>query len=121
MFVYKLSWLPYMTLIAGIILIAEGTEGGEFLFLAGLIWTGYTLYSKYVKKKAQNSASEPVAPAQTHSVQSTPVNPAPAQNEPAQSAPVQPAPSASAPKFCSSCGYKLTPGSVFCPSCGKKL
>lgn len=141
MFVFKLSWLPYMLIIAGIILLADGDEAGIMLAIIGAGW----LFSKSRAKKtpasgqsagtqetpvqtaeavpspdtaAQNAPSPEKAPAPAAAFQEEPPKPVP----PVQNTPVQSEQSAvPAPKFCPYCGVKLEPGSKFCPSCGKKL
>lgn len=141
MFVFKLSWLPYIFLIGGIALLADGDEAGAVIFLIGLVWTGYTLYKKFGKKNAQSGAApvqpsapaqitepaKPAAPVQAEKTEQPAAPASPMQEEkPLQSAaPAQPAaaaqPATTAPKFCFNCGNKLDAGAVFCSSCGKKV
>ena len=112
MLVFKLSWLPYMFIIAGIALAAEGQPSALILCVIGGGW----LYLKFKNKKAENNtnnANPSGAPYITTNVpQAAPVA--------SKSAPLTDA-NNGVVKFCSNCGTKINPGSVFCNHCGKKL
>ena len=136
MFVFKLSWLPYMLIIAGIILLADGDAAGIALAIIGAGW----LFAKSRAKKTPasgQSAGTQETPVQTAEAVPSPDTaaqnapspekaPAPAaafkEEPPTPDTPVQSEQSAApAPKFCPYCGVKLEPGSKFCPSCGNRL
>lgn len=127
MIVFKLSWLPYMFIIAGIALAAEGQPAALILVVIGAVW----LYFKFKNKREANASNKPYNP-------NTSYNTNPSNNTNTSGAPYSttnapqsnhivssPAPtvdaSQSAAKFCSNCGAKAVPGSVFCSNCGNKL
>lgn len=127
MIVFKLSWLPYMLIIAGIAVVAEGQPAGLIFIAIGGIW----LYFKYKNKKSgttsqSGTASSTSKPAATNNtVNSAPkaVPSAPKAVETVQSAPkaqsVEPAKPVG--KFCRHCGAKVEPDDVYCIECGEKL
>ena len=112
MLVFKLSWLPYMFIIAGIALAAEGQPSALILCVIGGVW----LYFKFKNKKAENASNNANpfgAPYITTNVpQAAPVA---SKSDPPTDA------NNGVAKFCSNCGTKMNPGSVFCNHCGKKL
>ena len=121
MLVFKLSWLPFILILAGILLAAEGQPAALILCVIGGVW----LYFRFKNKKTGNASSKPNTP-------NTPYN-TNASNAPYSTTNVpqsnhivsNPAPTVdankTAAKFCSNCGAKATPGSVFCSNCGNKL
>ena len=126
MFVFKISWLPYMFIIGGIAIAAEGQYSALVLVPIGIVW----LVIKYGSRSSGSNANSAEVPA-TYVQPTAPVetaasaeNPASAENhtsaQPIAPSETQPAP-AHTPKFCMNCGNKLIPGSKFCPECGQKL
>ena len=115
MILFKLSWLPYSLILAGILVAIDGDPAALILVVIGVIWLFFRFKKKREEKasnnpNASNTSSAPyAAPNAPHTTQivSDSVSPADA-NKPAA-------------KFCSNCGAKVTPGSVFCSNCGNKL
>lgn len=129
MFVFKLSWLPYILIIAGIWLAVEGQPAALILTAGGGAW----LYFNY-KSKQTSAPSNPPSGAPTATPTATAGT---AASTPDPSIPVSPiavpvteypspeekpsAPKASTMQFCGQCGAKIIPGSAFCGQCGAKL
>ena len=109
MIIFKLSWLPYILILAGILIAIDGDPAALILVAIGVIWLFFR-FKKKREEKASNMSSAPYpttnAPQSTHVVS----NPAPTVDA-----------NKSTAKFCSKCGAKATPGSVFCSNCGNKL
>ena len=99
MLIFKLSWVPYILIIAGIAVAADGDASALILTAIGIIW----LIIKYYNKSKNSSNSN------TQNETSFSTNSAPATN---QSANV---------KYCRNCGAKLEDGDVFCVECGSKI
>lgn len=109
MILFKLSWLPYILILAGILVAIDGDPAALILVVIGVIWLFFRFKKKREEKSSNTSSvpyAAPNAPQSTHIV-SEPTSPVDA-NKPAA-------------KFCSNCGAKATPGSVFCSNCGNKL
>ena len=111
MFVFKLSWLPYLLLIAGIGMLCQGDVlYGIVLTVLGGIWT----YGRITdKKESAASTAAKAAPKPEPKPQPKPtLKPEPkAAQEPAKPA----------GKFCRHCGAKAEPGDIYCIECGNKL
>ena len=109
MIIFKLSWLPYILILAGILVAAGGDPAALILVVIGVIWLFFR-FKKRREEKASNTPGAPYAttnvPQATHAVS----NPAPTVDA-----------SKSTANFCSNCGAKAAPGSVFCSNCGNKL
>ena len=121
MIIFKLSWLPYILILAGILLAAEGQPAALILCVIGGVW----LYFKFKNKKAENSSNKPNTPNASYNTNASNA-PYPTTNAPQPTQIVSnPTPTVdankTAAKFCSKCGAKATPGSVFCSNCGNKL
>ena len=112
MLVFKLSWLPYMFIIAGIALAAEGQPSALILCVIGGVW----LYIKFKNKKTENASNNANPSGESHATTHIPhaANIVPESASPAGE-------NNATAKFCSNCGTKINPGSVFCNHCGKKL
>ena len=121
MFVFKLSWLPYLLVIAGISFLVEGQVlPGIALAVLGGIW----IYIKFTDKKSEKSnQSNSTSTASKPAVSSKTVNSAPKAVTAVQSAPkTQPVEQAKpAGKFCRHCGAKVEPNDIYCVECGEKL
>ena len=120
MIVFKLSWLPYMMIIAGIAVISEGEPTGLICIGIG----GVGLYFKYKNKNSgTTSQSGTASSASKPAVSSKTVNSAPKAVTAVQSAPkTQPVEQAKpAGKFCRHCGAKVEPDDIYCVECGEKL
>lgn len=126
MLVFKLSWLPYMLIFAGILITIDGDPAALILVVIGAAW----LFFKFKNKRAENAANNPNPVNAPYSAPNTPHSPpnmpysAPnvPYTPPIVSQPDAPADAnKTAAKFCSNCGTKVTPGSVFCSNCGNKL
>jgi len=131
MFVFKLSWLPYMLIIAGICLAADGQPAALIMTAGGGAWLYFSYKSKQSNAPANPSAGVSVAPPVGASV------PTETAAAPDPSVPVSPiavpvaaypdpeekpaAPKTHTIQFCGQCGAKVIPGSAFCGSCGAKL
>ena len=120
MIVFKLSWLPYMLIIAGIAAIAGGEPAGLVFIVIGGVW----LYFKYKNKNSgttsqSGTASSVSKPAATNNT----VNSAPKAVETVQSAPKTKPVEQTKPvgKFCRHCGAKVEPDDIYCVECGEKL
>lgn len=141
MIVFKLSWLPYMLILTGIILAADGQPAALILTAIGCAW----LYFKYQGNQsgasvdgasdtastgAPPTAGAPYSPVAAPTAETPAAAPtvAPAAEKPVAApaaeppvVPVTPAAQADEIKFCCNCGTKAIPGSVFCSECGEKL
>lgn len=109
MILFKLSWLPYILILAGILVAIDGDPAALILVVIGVIWLFFRFKKKREEKSSNTSSvpyAAPNAPHATHIVSES-ASPVDA-NKPAA-------------KFCSNCGAKATPGSVFCSNCGNKL
>lgn len=141
MFVFKLSWFPYMLILAGIVLAADGQPAALTMTAGGIAWLYFSYKSKQSNTPTSSSAGAPVAPpvgAPTATPGAAPtVTPNETVSSPDPGVPVSPIavpvtaypapeetpapPKANTVQFCGSCGAKVTPGSAFCGSCGAKL
>lgn len=92
MIVFKLSWLPWILIIAGVALLADGEAPGVVLLIIGVVW----LFLK-LRSKSKNSVSSK------------------GQSTPPKASSVKPV------TKCSRCGKENRPGSIFCENCGSKL
>lgn len=109
MIIFKLSWLPYILILAGILVAIDGDPAALILVVIGVIWLFFR-FKKKREEKASNTSSAPYSTTNTPQSNHIVSNPAPTVEE-----------NKTAAKFCSKCGAKATPGSVFCSNCGNKL
>lgn len=120
MFVYKLSWLPWMLVFAGLYGASEGASEAIIMSVIGGLW----LYFKYKNNNSgttsqsgtASSASKPAVSGKT--VKSAPKAVTAVQSAP-KTQPVEPAKPAG--KFCRHCGTKVEPDDIYCVECGEKL
>lgn len=101
MIVFKLSWLPWMLVIAGISLLADEQGEGGILVLIGAFWLFVRLLSKSGKNVGGSGA--PSSAAQVSD--SVPTNTT--MGKPAAKCPL--------------CGKENRQGALFCEDCGSKL
>lgn len=104
MLVFKVSWLPYMCVIFGVLGLIFGEDPLIFtLFLiGGIIW----VVRVRNKKKAQSASNE-----------SAPSSTSPVRNASAGSSNT----SAHSATFCPQCGNPAAAGNSFCNKCGARL
>lgn len=117
MFVYKLSWLPWILVFGGLYGAAEGVSEAMIMSLIGGLW----LYFKYQNNNSGTTSQSGTA--SKPAVSSKTVNSAPKAVTAVQSAPkTQPVEQAKpAGKFCRHCGAKVEPDDIYCVECGEKL
>ena len=115
---FKLSWLPYILILAGILVAVDGDPSALILSLIGGVW----LFIKYSKKPGSSrshtaSTGTGAAPKQVSTPRPpvSPAKPAAGSEKPAAE------PDKPAAKFCRHCGAKVEPGDVYCIECGEKL
>ena len=122
MFVYKISWLPYICIIGGVCMIFSEGEKDSSVYLGAIIFITIGCLWLYFKRQNKESAGESnssgVAASSCNTTYSVPVNHTPSEsskvNEPVTTV-------SGTPKFCRYCGTKALPGSIFCSECGNKL
>ena len=121
MILFKLSWLPYILILAGILVAIDGDPAALILVVIGVIW----LFFRFKKKREEKASNNPNTSSTSYNA-NTSSTPYAAPNAPhathivsESASPVDA--SNPAAKFCSNCGAKATPGSVFCSNCGNKL
>ena len=104
MFVFKLSWLPYMLIIAGIYFLTDGQIGAGLVFCA---LGGGWLYSRFSNKPAAGGKTGSTKQIESDSVykSSTP----------------QSAEKKMSKKFCQYCGAEVDLYDMYCSACGKKI
>lgn len=117
MFIFKLSWLPYIFILGGIWGAIEGDPSSLLLSVIGGVWLAF----KYANKSdlsSQTSTSSQTRTSSTNTYSATneidaePVTPA---LQPS-AAPVKPV-----DKVCRYCGANVEPDDIYCVECGEKL
>ena len=120
MFVFKLSWLPWILVFGGLYFAAEGAPEAIIMSVIGGLW----LYFKYKNKNSgTTSQSGTASSASKPAVSGKTVKSAPKAVTAVQSAPkTQPVEQAKpVGKFCRHCGTKVEPDDIYCVECGEKL
>jgi len=111
MIFFKVRWLPWMTLVAGLITLVYGDGSdssimwGLFLSVAGGIWCYYAYGNK--NKRTSNPPTNVLKSTNT--------------NAQAKDVTIQKTETVHKSNVCASCGNTLTSGMAFCDKCGKRI
>ena len=105
MMVIPLKWLPWLLVIGGIALIADGETEGVIALIIGVVWL-------ILRSPSKGSTSQSASSAKTATTQITTQTKQPSQ---------QPKQTVQSDAVCPVCGTHADNGVIFCPNCGTKL